>query len=54
LLDKPLKDIYKTQGLKGIENIEGVGLSIAEKIEELLKTGELKYYEQLKKKYLLI
>ncbi|HOE15165.1 MAG TPA: DNA polymerase/3'-5' exonuclease PolX [Candidatus Paceibacterota bacterium] len=51
LLDKPLKDIYKTQGLKGIENIEGVGLSIAEKIEELLKTGELKYYKQLKKKY---
>ncbi len=50
-LDKPLKDIYKTQGLKGIENIEGVGLSIAEKIEELLKTGELKYYKQLKKKY---
>mgnify|MGYP000880175488 FL=1 len=51
LLDKPLKDIYKTQGLKGIKNIEGVGLSIAEKIEELLKTGELKYYKQLKKKY---
>lgn len=50
-LDKPLKEIYQKQGLKGIEEIPGVGVSIAEKIEELLKTGKLKYYENLKKKY---
>lgn len=50
-LDTPLKDIYKKEGLKGIEDIENIGASIAEKIEELLKTGKLKYYEQLKKKY---
>lgn len=42
--------IYKRGGLKAIEEIPGVGVSIAEKIEELLKTGRLKYYEQLKKK----
>ena len=33
-----------------IEDVPGVGVSIAEKIEELLKTGRLKYYEGLKKK----
>ena len=50
-LDVPLQDVYKKQGIKGIEEIPGVGVSIAEKIEELLKTGKLKYYEQFKKKY---
>ena len=50
-LDKPLKEIYEKEGIKGIEEIPGVGVSIAEKIEELLKTGKLKYYEQFRKKY---
>ncbi len=43
--------VYERGGLKALEDIPGVGVSIAEKIEELLKTGRLKYYEQLKKKY---
>lgn len=43
-------DVYKSGQLKALEDIPGVGVSIAEKIEELLKTGKLKYYEQLKKK----
>ncbi len=43
-------DIYKKGGLKALENIPGVGVSIAEKIEELIKTGKCKEYEQLKKK----
>jgi len=30
--------------------IPGVGQSIAEKIEELIKTGKIKYYEELKEK----
>lgn len=45
-----LADIYERQGLKGLQNIEGVGLSIAQKIEELFKTGKLKYFEQIQKK----
>jgi len=45
-----LSEIYKKGGLKALEEIPGVGVSIAEKIEELLKTGHLKYYENLKKK----
>ncbi len=43
-------DVYRKNGLKAIENIPGVGVSIAEKIEELIKTGKSKYYQQLKKK----
>jgi DNA polymerase (family 10) len=50
VLDEPLKEIYQKGGLKALEEIPGVGASIAEKIEELLKTGRSKYYEQLRKK----
>jgi DNA polymerase (family 10) len=49
-LQEEVPDIYKKGGLKAVEEIPGVGVSIAEKIEELIKTGRLKYYEQLKKK----
>jgi DNA polymerase (family X) len=42
--------MYRAGGLKALEEIPGVGKSIAEKIEELLKTGRVKYYEELKKK----
>jgi len=37
--------------LKDLEDVPGVGVSIAEKIEESLKTGRIKYYEELKKKF---
>lgn len=49
-LSESLSEIYRKGGLKALEEIPGVGTSIAEKIEELLKTGHLKYYEKLKKK----
>jgi len=49
-MDDSLSEIYKRGGLKALEEIPSVGVSIAEKIEELLKTGHLKYYESLKKK----
>ncbi|MDD5547890.1 MAG: DNA polymerase/3'-5' exonuclease PolX [Candidatus Pacebacteria bacterium] len=45
-----VSEIYKNGGIKALEEIPGVGVSIAEKIEEVLKTGKLKYYEQFKKK----
>ena len=41
--------LYKNEGLKGLESIPGIGKSIAEKIEEYLKTGKIKYYEDFKK-----
>jgi DNA polymerase (family 10) len=49
-LEKDVQDIYKEGGRKALEKIPGVGKSIAEKIEEYLKTGKIKYYEDLKKK----
>ncbi len=49
-LNEDIEDVYKKGGLKALENIPGVGRSIAEKIEEFLKTGKIKYFEQLKKK----
>ena len=45
-----LEDMYKGGGLKALMEIPGVGESIAKKIEELLKTGKIQYYEDLKKK----
>lgn len=49
-LEEDVEDIYKKGGIKALMEIPGVGQSIAEKIEELIKTGKLKYYEELKKK----
>ena len=44
-LDKDISLIYKEKGLK---NIPGIGQSIAQKIEEYLKKGKIKQYEELK------
>ncbi|MEK9183509.1 MAG: helix-hairpin-helix domain-containing protein, partial [Patescibacteria group bacterium] len=48
-LSEKVSDIYEKGGRGSLEKISGIGISIAEKIEELIKTGRLKYYEQLKK-----
>ncbi|MDP3953374.1 MAG: DNA polymerase/3'-5' exonuclease PolX [bacterium] len=48
-LSEEVADIYEREGLKGLKQIPGVGQAIAEKVEELLKTGKLAYYERLKK-----
>lgn len=44
---KDLNIVYKELGLKGLCDIPGVGQSIAEKIEELIKTGKLKYLNEI-------
>ena len=49
-VEDEVSEIYKAGGIKALEEIPGVGVSIGEKIEELLKTGRIAYYEQLKKK----
>lgn len=49
-LEGDVEEIYKKGGIKALEEIPGVGKSIAEKIEEYLKTGKIKYYQGLKKK----
>lgn len=48
-LKENITEIYQKKGLKGLEKIPNVGKSIAQKIEEFLKTGKIKYYEELKK-----
>jgi DNA polymerase (family 10) len=48
--DRDVEDLYKEEGFKGLKKIPGVGESIAQKIEEYLKTGKIKYYEEFKKK----
>lgn len=50
-LEKDVTELYREGGMKALEDIPGVGASIAEKIEEFLKTGKVTYYESLKKKY---
>ena len=49
-LEEDVAKIYREGGLKELEKIPGVGKSIAEKIEEFLKTGKIKYYNELRKK----
>ena len=49
-LDDDIEKIYKKGGIKAVEEISGIGKSIAEKIEEYLKTGKIAYYEEYKKK----
>jgi len=43
------EDIAKVAERGGLRGIPGVGEAIAKKIEEILKTGRLEYFEQLKK-----
>jgi DNA polymerase (family 10) len=50
-LSEDVLDIYHQGGLKGLESIPGVGISIAEKIEEFFKSGKIKYLEDFKKKW---
>ncbi len=48
-LSEPIEDVYKKGGKKALEAIPGVGENIAKKIEEIIKTGKLHYFEKLKK-----
>lgn len=49
-LSKPIEEIAKG-GVEELMKIPGVGESIAEKIEEIVATGKLKYYEDLKSRF---
>lgn len=49
-LSEDIKDVYKKGGIKALEEIPGVGKSLALHIEEFLKSGKIENYEALKKK----
>ena len=46
-----LEDVYKKGGLKALEEIEGVGKHSALRIEEIVRTGKLQYYNKLTKEF---
>ncbi|MBI4033971.1 MAG: DNA polymerase/3'-5' exonuclease PolX [Candidatus Brennerbacteria bacterium] len=50
-MDEELAELYKKGGVKALDTVPGVGKGIAERIEELFKSGRIKDYEKLKKKY---
>ena len=43
-------EIYRNGGIKALQEIPGVGEGIAKAIEEYLKKGKIKHFEELKKK----
>lgn len=47
---EPIGEVFSRGGISALQAIPGVGVSIAEKIVELLETGRCAYYEELKKK----
>lgn len=49
-LEEDIQGIYNEKGIKGVLEIQGVGKGIALKIEEYLKTGKIKYLEELKRR----
>lgn len=49
-LEEDVEEMYKKGGLYALKEIPGVGESIALKIEEYLKTGKIKFHEELKRK----
>lgn len=49
-MEEDVEEIYKKGGIKALEEIPGVGKNIAGRIEEYLKKGRIKYYEQFKKR----
>jgi DNA polymerase (family 10) len=49
-LSEDVSAVYEREGVKGLNKIPGVGVSIAEKIEEYIKTGKVASLEELKKK----
>jgi len=50
MMSREVSDIYNNEGFEGLLKIKGVGSSIAEKIEEIIKTGKCQYHNELSKK----
>jgi len=48
-LEEPVEAVYRQGGRKALKKIPGVGEAIAAKIEEIITTGKLEYYEELRR-----
>jgi len=44
--DRPLADVYRERGAKGLRGVPGIGASMAQKLEELLTTGRCTVHEE--------
>src|SRR3989454_4678039 len=44
--DRPLDAVYRAGGVKALREIPGIGTSMAEKLEELIRTGKCKLREE--------
>lgn len=47
--DRPLADVYRERGPKGLRSIPAVGASMAQKLEELLTTGQCALHEEYRR-----
>jgi DNA polymerase (family 10) len=47
-LSANLEEIYRKEGIEGLQKIPSIGKAIALKIEECIMTGKIKYFEVLK------
>jgi len=50
-LNQSVADIYRTDDIKGLEALEGIGKNLAYKIKEYLETGKIQTYEKYVKEY---
>ena len=48
-LQQDVAEIYQKEGLKGLDKVPGIGKSTAQKIEEYIKKGKIKYCQELEK-----
>jgi DNA polymerase (family 10) len=49
-LSKSVVEIYNENGVKGLRNLPSIGSAISSKIEELIMSNKIAYYEDLRKK----
>ncbi len=48
-LNQSVADIYRTEDIKGLEALEGIGKNLAYKIKEYLETGKIQAYDKYTK-----
>jgi DNA polymerase (family 10) len=48
-MDEDVEEIYKSGGVLGLTKIPGIGMGLAQHIEEYIKTGKIKVFEKLKR-----
>lgn len=50
-LQEPVEDIYAKGGLKALQELPGIGKSTSQHIEEYIKTGRVRKYDELKRRF---